>query len=183
MPGANGSPRCCTMPGCAAATASPWSCRTAANSSKSPGVASFPGSTTPRSTRTSLPTKSPTSSTTPTPRRCSSTRRWPSWPRTSATSTRPCTSTSLSGAACPAGESYEDALAAAGDAPPVVGRLGDALLVGHHGAAQGRSPAAAGRRQRLLGAGGAGDGADSPLRDEPGRACTSPPHRCITPPG
>ncbi len=41
---------------------------------------------------------------------------------------------------------YEDALAAAGGSPARVGRIGDALLVGHHGAAQGRSPAAAGRR-------------------------------------
>ena len=35
------------MRGCAAATAWPWSCRTGPSSSKSPGAASFPGSTTP----------------------------------------------------------------------------------------------------------------------------------------
>ena len=74
-PEANGSPRCCTMPGCAVATAWPWSCRTGPSSSKSPGAASFPGSTTPRSTPTSPPTKSPTSSTTPTRRRSLSTPR------------------------------------------------------------------------------------------------------------
>ena len=91
------------------------------------------------------------------------------------------TSTSRSGAAsrlgvlrrCPGG---------GGRGAAVGRRVRDALFVGHHGTAQGRPPAAPHRRQRLLGAGGAGDGADSPLQDVPGQRVPVPRAACITPP-
>ena len=51
--------------------------------------------------------------------RCSSTRRWPSWGADPARSTPASTSTSVVGGALPGWRSYEDALAAAGDAPPI----------------------------------------------------------------
>lgn len=54
-----------------------------------------------------------------------------------------------------------------GCCPAGVGRIRDALLVGHHGTAQGRPQAATGRRQRLLGPVRSGDGVDAPLRHEP----------------
>src|SRR5258705_879273 len=44
-PAAGGSPRFCTKRGCGAATPSRWYSRTAMRSSKSPGAASFPDST------------------------------------------------------------------------------------------------------------------------------------------
>ena len=183
MPAANGSPRCCTMPGCGAATAWPWFCRTGLSSSKSPGAASFPGSTTPRSTPTSLPTKSPTSSTTRTRRRCSSTLRW----RELAAHIRSVNAAVdvhiAVGGDLAGWQSYEDVAGGGRRCAAGVGRVGDAVLVGHHRTAQGRPPATAGRRQRLLGPGGARDGADPQVRHEPRRACTCRPRRCTTPPG
>ena len=64
-----------------------------------------------------------------------------------------------------------------------VGRVGDAVLVGHHRTAQGRSAATSERRQRVVGAVGPRDGADPQIRHERRRTCTSRRRRCITPPG
>ncbi len=59
------------------------------------------------------------------------------------------------GGSVPGWRSYDDAVAVAGDPPPLVGRLGDVVLVGHHWPTEGGAPPAADRRQRLLGAVGA----------------------------
>lgn len=55
-----------------------------------------------------------------------------------------------------------------------VGRVGDAVLVGHHGAAQGRPPAPPDRRQRLMGSRGLGARADPQVRDGPGQRVPLP---------
>ena len=59
------------------------------------------------------------------------------------------------GGALPGWRSYDDALASRGRRAAGLGRIRDALLVRHHRAAQGRSPAAADRRQGFMGAEGA----------------------------
>ena len=61
------------------------------------------------------------------------------------------------------------------------GRVRDALLVGHHRAAQGRSAAATRGRPGVVGAEGAGVLAGPALRHDRRRACTCRRRRCITP--
>lgn len=57
-------------------------------------------------------------------------------------------------------------------------RVGDAVFVGHHRQAEGGTPSTAVGRQRILGTGGAGDGADSQIRDEAVR-CVSVPRPAL----
>ena len=87
------------------------------------------------------------------------------------------------GGSLPGWRSYDDVLTAAGGAPPQSDGSEMLYSSGTTGRPKGGPPSAAGRRQRLMGVSRCWRWRWFTATGWTRRACTSPPRRCITPPG